>query len=94
MPIVLALHSVILCDEEITRRTRDEVASGKADGPYTFEEMDMRMGGVWTPVRRVGLVQPSGIRPIDDFSEFGHNGTSRAFEGELGFIDARDSRAF
>ena len=30
-------------DEEITRRTREEVSLGKASGPFTFEEMNVKM---------------------------------------------------
>ena len=39
-------------------------------------------------MRAVGLVQSSGARPIDDFSEFGHNATLSADEYvDLGGVD-------
>jgi hypothetical protein len=69
-----------LVDEEVLARTEAEVIDGKAVGPYTEEEVDAVFGKEWAPARRVGLVQSSGIRPIDDFSEYGHNGTSETHE--------------
>ena len=69
-----------LVDEEVLARTEAEVKEGKAAGPYTEEEVDAIFGKQWAPARRVGLVQSSGIRPIDDFSEYGHNGTSETHE--------------
>ena len=67
-------------DKEVLERTEAEVKEGKAAGPYTEEEVDAIMGTSWAPARRVGLVQTAGVRPIDDFSEFGHNGTSETHE--------------
>ncbi len=67
-------------DAEVLERTEAEVKAGKASGPYTEEEVDAILGKQWAPARRVGLVQSSGIRPIDDFSEYGHNGTSETHE--------------
>ena len=67
-------------DEEVMNRTEEEVAEGKAVGPLDEDEVSRLIGEVWAPVRRVGLVQPAGIRPIDDFSEFGHNATSKTHE--------------
>ena len=67
-------------DRGITDRTREEVQEGKAVGPFTEYEVNLRHGKSWTPARRVGLKQASGLRPIDDFSEFGHTGTSHTHE--------------
>ena len=67
-------------DREVLERTMDEVAEGKAKGPYTEQEVDAILGTTWAPVRRIGLVQSTGVRPIDDFSEFGHNASSHTFE--------------
>ena len=67
-------------DQEVLARTEAEVKEGKAEGPYTEEEVDALFGKEWAPARRVGLVQSSGIRPIDDFSEYGHNGTSETHD--------------
>ncbi|MCR9077285.1 MAG: hypothetical protein NXI07_14705, partial [bacterium] len=55
------------------KRTEEEVSEGKAIGPLTEGEVDDLFGKAWAPVRRVGLAQSAGVRPIDDFSEFGHN---------------------
>ena len=75
-------------DKEVYERTQQEVAEGKAKGPYTKEEMDQLLGRWWSPARRVGLEQTSGVRPIDDFSEFGQNGTSWTHElVDLGTTD-------
>ena len=75
-------------DREVLDRTEAEVEEGKALGPFTEDEVSAIVGKLWAPVRRVGLVQSSGVRPIDDFSEFGHNGTSHTFERiDLGGID-------
>ena len=60
-------------DEEVLGRTEKEVKEGKASGPYTAQEVDAILGKLWALARRVGLVQSSAIRPIDGFSEFGHN---------------------
>ena len=76
-------------DEEIVMRTEEEVRDGKATGPHTEQEMDAMFPEGWAPVRRVGLVQSAGIRPIDDFSEFGHNDSSGTDEHvDLGGVDA------
>jgi hypothetical protein len=75
-------------DEEVVRRTDDECAEGKAIGPLTEEQVDALLGRVWAPARRVGLVQTGGVRPIDDFTEFGHNSASQTEERiDLGGVD-------
>eukprot|EP00971_Amphidinium_carterae_P293287 5823142-Amphidinium_carterae.1 len=50
-----------------------------------LDELDAEYGrGVWLPVSRFVISQSSGgkrkLRLIDDFSMFGHNGTTRAAE--------------
>ena len=67
-------------DALVLARTEEEVQEGKALGPYTEDDVDRILGKQWAPARRVGLVQSAGIRPIDDFSEFGHNGASKTHE--------------
>jgi len=42
--------------------------------------VDTILGTTWVPVRRIRLVQSTGVRPIDDFSECGHNVSSHTFE--------------
>jgi len=76
-------------DQEVWERTEEEVAEGKAIGPLTEEQASQMFDGIWAPCRRVGLMQGDSIRPIDDFSEFGHNGTSETGDYiELGGVDA------
>jgi hypothetical protein len=60
-------------EEEVVKRTEAECAEGKAIGPLMEEQVDALWGRVWAPARRVGLVQTGGVRPLDDFSGFGHN---------------------
>eukprot|EP00974_Lingulodinium_polyedra_P041290 3968065-Lingulodinium_polyedra.AAC.1 len=67
-------------DDEVLKRTEQEVDEGKAAGPYTEQEVDELLGKRWAPARRVGLAQSAGVRPIDDYSEFGHNGASETYE--------------
>jgi len=67
-------------DQEVWDRTLEEVAEGKAEGPFTEEQLNDRLGKVWAPARRIGLEQSGGVRPIDDFSEFGRNGSSDTAE--------------
>ena len=67
-------------DREVSERTMEEVDEGKAQGPYTENELGRRFAGVWAPVRRVGLLQSMGVRSIDDFTGFGHNSTSNTAE--------------
>jgi len=57
-------------------RTQEEVEQGNALGLYTEADLDLRFARLWHPCRRVGLLQGDTVRPIDDFSEFGHNGNS------------------
>ena len=65
-------------DREVADRTDEEVRDGKA--PFDEEEVDNLLGKCWSPCRRVDLRQGSAIRSIDDFSEFGHNGSSGTCE--------------
>ncbi|CAK0909372.1 unnamed protein product [Prorocentrum cordatum] len=74
--------------EEVVKRTEEEVAQGKALGPFSEEEVDQCLGKVWAGSRRFGLVQSSGVRPVDDHSEFGQNWTSHTHEYiDLGGVD-------
>ena len=67
----------------------EEVEEGKAEGPFTEEEMSRRLGPLWASARRFGLQQAAGTRPIDDFSLFGHNDSSGGEEKvDLGGVDA------
>ena len=76
-------------DEEVLERTLEEVDEGKALGPFdTEEEVSRVVGDWWVPCRRVGLSQAAGVRPIDDYSEYGHNATSRTHDHiDLGGVD-------
>ena len=56
--------------EAVYTATSEEVAAGWLVGPLTAEEVTNRVGPLWVPSRRFGVVQGSKVRPIDDFSEF------------------------
>ena len=64
----------------VLEKTEEEVHAGKAKGPYSWSEMNAVLGDYWVPAPRVGLRQGDSIRPIDDFSVYGHNGTSGSVE--------------
>ena len=67
-------------DRLVLQKTEEEVAAGKAVGPFSREELDRDLGDFWVPAPRVGLRQGGSVRPIDDFSVYGHNGTSSSCE--------------
>lgn len=61
-------------DKDLAECTKVEVNDGHLLGPFTEEEMNFRMGSkAWLPARRFPIEQNGKLRPIDDFSEFGHN---------------------
>jgi len=57
-------------DKDLWECTLDEVESGCLRGPLSPEELSKRLGNLWIPARRFGIVQNGKLRPIDDFSEF------------------------
>ena len=61
-------------DDRLVESTLQEVEEGHLKGPFSQEEMDSRIGSkIWLPARRFPVEQSGKLRPIDDFSEFGHN---------------------
>ena len=76
-------------DLKVWEKTQVEVKAGKARGPFrTVEEVQAHVGKLFVPARRVGIQQGGDVRPIDDFSEFGHNGTSTTHDYiDLGGVD-------
>jgi len=70
-----------------------EVTEQEADGTRllrrtTAEGLTAKFGPRWVPARRFGLRQGAKLRPIDDFSEQGHNATvGTAFKVDLGGVD-------
>ena len=76
-------------DEELYAATEKEVSeSGVLRGPVPVSELDAKFGKLWVPARRFGLRQGTKLRPIDDFSEGGHNATVEAhFKVDLGGVD-------
>ena len=61
-------------DDQLVSCTYAEVTDGHLMGPFKEEEIDERIGSsAWLPARRFPLDQKGKLRPIDDFSEFGHN---------------------
>ena len=68
--------------------TLDESAKGWLDGPLSAEEVTAKLGPLWTPSRRFGIVQGGKIRNIDDLSEFAINQTYGTPEKlDLGGVD-------
>ena len=61
-------------DDKLVESTLAEVDEGHLEGPFSAMEIDQRLNSrVWIPARRFPLEQAGKLRPIDDFSEFGHN---------------------
>jgi hypothetical protein len=55
--------------------------------PFSVEELDCKYR-LWVPARRFGLRQGGKVRPVDDFSEFGQNGTLVThYRVDLGGVD-------
>ena len=53
--------------------TMGEAQKGWLDGPLESGEVDSKVGKLWTPSRRFGIVQAGKVRNIDDMSEFAVN---------------------
>lgn len=64
-------------DQETWNATLEE-AEVKAwiDGPFSWDDLEAKFDGNWTPARRFGITQSGKLRVIDDFSE---NGTNSAY---------------
>ena len=67
-------------DKAIYEKTLEEVSAGRARGPFTEEELIVKLGTDFLPARRFGIEQNGSYRQIDDFSEFGHNETASRVE--------------
>ena len=53
--------------------TVKEVSKGWLDGPLSAQQVAEKVGPLWTPSRRFGIVQSAKVRNIDDMSEFAVN---------------------
>eukprot|EP00959_Pyramimonas_sp_CCMP1952_P061871 1292898-Pyramimonas_sp.AAC.1 len=67
-------------DDVIFEKTLAECEAGWAVGPLSKQHFDEAHDPLRVPARRFGVRHGSDYRPIDDFSEFGHNGTSATSE--------------
>ena len=68
-------------DQALVDCTYKEVEDGHLLGPFTEADIDKRLGSrVWLPARRFPIQQGQKLRPIDDFSENGHNAAFGASE--------------
>ena len=76
-------------DQALWEATLKEVRESKVlAGPVSAQELTAKYGRRWVPCRRFALRQKDKVRPIDDFSELGHNATVQApFTVDLGGID-------
>lgn len=59
--------------KEVWGSTMAEADKGWLEGPLTSLEVSNKVGSLWTPSRRFGILQGSKIRNIDDLSEFAVN---------------------
>ena len=55
-------------DEEIWAETKDEVAQGFLQGPFTQAELSARLGPLYVISKRFGIRQGERCRPIDDLA--------------------------
>lgn len=68
--------------------TLEESEKGWLEGPLAAEEVTAKLGPLWTPSRRFGIVQSGKIRNIDALSEFSINQTYGTPEKlDLGGVD-------
>ena len=75
-------------DRQVWAATQKEVHEGLLQGPITAAEASAKHGPLWIPARRFGLRQSGKVRPIDDFSEMGHNDTvGTSCKVDLGGVD-------
>ena len=59
--------------EMVWDATLKEVRKGWLEGPFSAEEVTQKLGPLWTPSRRFGILQGGKVRNIDDLSEFSVN---------------------
>ena len=68
-------------DSRLVECTLQELEDGHLCGPFSESQMNERLGSkVWLPARRFPIEQSDKLRPIEDFSEFGHNSAFGAEE--------------
>lgn len=60
-PVVLRGERVDIA-EEVWKTTMKEVEKGWLEGPLTAEQVASRVGPLWTPSRRFGIIQGSKVR--------------------------------
>ena len=73
---------------QVWESTENEVEKGWLEGPLTAAQVSERVGPLWTPSRRFGIVQGGKVRNIDDLSEFAVNQTYGTPEKlDLGGVD-------
>ena len=56
--------------------TKEELRLGECRGPFSKAQMDARHPGGWSAAPRFPVEQKSKVRPCDNYSVYGHNGTS------------------
>ena len=62
-------------DLKLWDETLSDVADGNLLGPFSHEEVCAQVGPLYTAARRFAIFQKEKMRPIDDFSASGLNGT-------------------
>ena len=77
-------------DTQLRSCCLDEVALGRAEGPFDRAQMDERFGpGGWRPLERFTLFQSDKYRPIDSGKKPGHD--SASLERETIFTSSVDA---
>lgn len=59
--------------QEVWDATIKEVKCGLLEGPLSADQVSEKVGPLWTPSRRFGIIQGQKVRNIDDLSEFSVN---------------------
>ena len=76
-------------DEALFDKSVLQVSFGLTRGPFTLSEAREKFRRDFVPCRRFPVVQKEKVRPVNDFSEFGHNTTSSNIEAvDMGGVDA------
>ena len=75
-------------DKQVWEKTKKETKKSWLNGPFTEQELEDMLGKLFVVSRRFGILQKSGIRVIDDFSESMINACFGASETvDLGGVD-------
>ena len=66
--------------QKLWKVTEEEELLGECRGPFTREQMDAKYPQGWAAAPRFPVEQKSKVRPCDNYTVYGHNGTSEDTE--------------